>query len=532
MKIGNAFYLAKLNIKRNKHRTIRTVLGLSIGLILLISALFMIFAFRYGFLGYLENNRIFNSFNLRYGYNSKLTLEDIDEIKKYDGITSTINYRLFGFSKLNYNKIEYDVEIIIDDKTYDALEITMSAVDKIVDDEINQYSYEINNKPFIISGTSNVGEGEILISTGMLNYTNETAEEIVGKNISIKIPLTPNYYHDENGNVYLHEFKGEMKYLLKDFKVVGVYNQLLKTSKNANMSTDDETTYYGFENSGNLYNKMLPYGDNFIVNEKSLLDFNYEIEKVIVEKNIPNVSDPVKTTLYHYVSEFNPEYYQEEAIKNHKVNIAGKVFEKTYYTRVYFKNFDYSSRAYESIKDKYLNDENIEVAVNKWGITDIAINDDFVEFIVYHRIISNISYFLLFISIIIMFISILNIFNTIGYNIHKNEGYIGFMKALGLKNIDVFKVYISEFFIYLILSFIIAFIISISYSISMTIIVNGNFITSRTLGEFVNSKNINFGYYFLSFGIVILILGLISYMYTRIITRRVVKNKITTLLKK
>lgn len=517
MKINQCVYLASLNIKRNKNRTIRTVIGLSIGLSMIILSLFLILSFRNGLLGYLENNRLFNSINVRYGYNSKLTEDDVEALKKLDGITSTISYRQFTIN----NKINDGIDIIIGDNTYNISEITMNSVDKITDDEINQYSYEVNNEPFIKYGTSNVNEGEILISNKILNITNhitnETPESIVGKNISILVPKVDN--------------RKEKEYLLKDFKIVGVYNQLNKTKVVNNIRIDDDnTSYLGFEELYNNYEKVLPYGDNFIVNKKSLLEINY-----ITKENKKDIINPITNeistiTNYYDVPEYEYDYYQEEAINNKKVDIAGRS-DFFYYTRIYFENFDYALRAYENIKTNYNNEMNIN-STNKWNIYDVSLNEDFVEFIVYHRVISNISYFILFISIIITFISLLNIFNTIGYNVHKNESQIGFMKALGLKDKEVFKTYVAEFFIYLFISFIISFFITLIISIITTILINDNFITTRSYVSFVDTKNINIGYYFLSFFIVLLIIGLISYVYTRIITKNVVNNKITVLIKK
>ena len=524
MKLNNIFYLSKLNLKRNKKRTIRTIMGLSIGLILMILSIFLIFAFRFGFLGYLENNKLFNSINFKWGYDSGITEEKMDEYKKFKGITSSITYREFEFSGRNNND-DLNIKIVIDNITYGTLKVTMSAVDKIEDEDINQYSYEVYNKPFIISGTSNVGEGEILISTGMLNFTNETVEGIVGKKISIKVPKAAAYYHDEDGNIYL-ESSNDLEYLLKDFKVVGVYNQLFKTPITKKYSSDDTINYETFESKGNNYNKIMPYGNNFIVNEKSILDFNYDIQNEQVT-HISNTGGTLISYNKKYISEYNPKYYQEETIKNHKVNIAGRVFGKTYYTRLFFENFNYSYQAYETLKPKDAQDNG-----KTWFISDIAINTDYTEYATYNRVITNISRILPFVSIFILIIVILNIFKIISYNVHSNNNYIGFMKASGLKNKEVLKLYLTEYSIYSSISIIISFIVSIVISLITTIIINNNFITSRTLGEYVDTINIKFGYYFLSFSIVVIALALISYIYTRFITYRVVNDKITVLLEK
>ena len=531
MKIRNSFYLAFLNIKRNLNRTIRTIIGLVVGISLITLSIFFTMSFRYGLLGYLEENRLFNSFNYRYGgaiskANNGLNEDDIEKLKSYDGITSTISYKLFGC--LSY-KDKY-CELIVDNITYDSFTtLTGSAVDKIDENEVNQYSLEYCNEKFIKAGTSTINQGEILLSSNILNRINKTADEIIGKTISIKAPYSDTiYYYDENNNECSYVINNEMKYLIKDFKVVGVYNYFKKRNKNNTISISSGNN----KNNNFEDERILPYSVDCIVSDDAIQKCNYTIIK---EERI--ISDYIINYENKYVLDKSPVYYEEDALANHKIfNL--KNLDYYSYLRVFFKNYDYSSRAYEDIYSNYLDPEKIIYEIENSGIMaytknlDIAINEDFVEFSIYHRVISNISLFLLIISVIILFISIINVFNIIGYNVHKNEANIGFMKAIGLKNKDINKIYLFEFIIYLIISIIISFIITLSLSIVGTNIINTNFKTTRSFAQFTSTNTINIGYYFLSFAIVIIILGIISYIYTLIVTRKVEKSDITYLLKK
>ena len=106
---------------------------------------------------------------------------------------------------------------------------------------------------------------------------------------------------------------------------------------------------------------------------------------------------------------------------------------------------------------------------------------------------------------------------------------IGMMKAIGMVDKDIFKMYVMEFSILLFRSTIIALIISFLPALGLTIYGN-KAINYEAIG-FDVGFHINIGYYFVSLALAVGTMYLLIYVYLIVVTRKLVKNKAITILK-
>lgn len=490
-------YLANLNLKRNKKRTIRIIGGLSVGISLLIISLYVFFSIYFGLINYVNNDRFVNSVSVDYTNN-----ENRNIFENLDGIINKCNYGI-----INSPGLEFD----IDGKKYENAVASLGfSVDELCVNEVeNYFEYRYNEiirnnryntitteKKFLLAGSSDINDGEILISKFILDSIKVDYKEVINKKISFKIAknnINNHFYYNDGSETKESVFDEDYFYVLKDFTIKGIYNS--------------NCSYY-------------PYSGNYIINSKSiykpkLIKTENHVDQTISQYDKLLFFQNGKNSSYNYYYDNDLNYY-ENIVNNDKKMLA--IEGLTYggdllYERLFFNDFRNTINAYYKLKNLYSNDGVINYQFN--SISDLMN---------YKNIVDTIIIFFGIISLFIIVISIFGVFSVINYDIEKKKNYIGMLKALGLKNNGVFKLYFSEFSLYVFKSMIISIVLSLIISLAFIFITN--FGVLKYMGF-----TISFWYYFLALGIVILFFILISYLYTYIVTKHYVKGKITNLLK-
>lgn len=458
MKLKDHVRLSKISLKAKKKTTKATVRGISFGLILLLPLLFLVSAF------YIDLNQEVNKesgirvFDIPVietktedTYLDSILVSDIKKINDLEGVSNIIEYNqyyLYAYSNeksedfVTHLSIRVGEDVIplnkhlVEEKGEKSPFIGLSVLnDENTKDIFLKSDYDVlnGNSPLVSGSTfSSKSKQEIMLSSNLVNMYN-FSEEIVGKTISLSQILVKTdsitiNKTDVSGNE-LDNYGGLEINLFKDFKVVGIYDSAI-------YQTGIRHKTHSFNYSNNDF-----YGTDFWITNKSINNtYLPELVKIQNEDN--------DTTAFYYES--NPISLAKNAIDLGYAFLPfgfGAILKmhdgiKAAYCLVEFDSYANANKAV-SIINSLIEDSGL------LNSESISINENYmVETFASYRLFYNIfTYVCIALAIfggIIFFATLLNLYNTIHYAVQSKKNYIGMLRAIGMKNKEVLRLYLME----------------------------------------------------------------------------------------
>ena len=478
MKYKDYKRLAKVSLKARKKTTRSTVRGISFGLILLMPLIFIVIAFHLDLNKEVNKDASIRVFNLCYvkelpkedNYISCIKEEYDEKVYDIKGIENVIKYNQYKFN----NKVNsWDEQL---QKSVDKSPFAITIGDKVIsldynikdnNDNSNEYydnevgiqvidtsvgesifieadSQMTNGKPLVAGNEfSKNSTKEIMVSSNLLEHYNLTIEDVLNKNITITYELTyPNgatTSKTSNTHTSLNPYVGVPLTILKDYKIVGIYDSRLYKSGVRQDSQKDH------------FNENLKYETYFWLTRDSLYsatDKSYLPELVLIERD---EGEYTYTERVYYYSD-NPINLSREARNSDKVFIPlgmGSSQESdnnvtpTYKTLVEFESYGDANNAVSAVNSIF--------ELGAVGIDNPSINDGYAQntFNNYRMFYNAFTYVCIILAIfggVIFFATLLNLYNTIHYSVQSRRNYLGMIRAIGMRGIDVIKMYFVEIF--------------------------------------------------------------------------------------
>ncbi len=459
MKVKDYMRLGKISLKARKKSTRGTVRGISFGLILLMPLFFLVLAFYIGLNSSVNKEpsiRIFNidyysrvsdseGWNINYGVLSS----DMSAVKSIKGVDGYIDYNNYSFD-LSYKNDTPDGNIFyysIDGSEYSYLKKPSkieneeennrykksdnNGIDiKVIDTKNSntiflEADYDNNVNP-LVSGNkfSDDPKNEIMVSSKFL-ADNNLNESVVGKTLSVKYEINSS----KNNNTTTSESKqqslvvsGAEVPLFKDYKIVGVFDSsILKTRK----SNDNEYFWMSSESFLDSSNQSTFPRIVTIADENSNYSrsyYFYQDSKIVKLAN----------SYVEQGSAFFPlGLLNENSIKETYVNSEYLSFE----------SYGKASNAVDRIKElfkKVVNRDNYEVSEIQFS------NEAFFMYRIFYTVFMYLSFALGIFGGVIFFATLLNLYNTINFSVQIRKNYLGLLRAVGMRDNDITKMYFFE----------------------------------------------------------------------------------------
>ena len=245
---------------------------------------------------------------------------------------------------------------------------------------------------------------------------------------------------DINSNSTLNPYQNIPVTILKDYKVVGIFDSQIYKST-ARLKTQKD-----------YYQDNEKYETYFWVSKDSVENLagnNYFPEFVKVEKENDN-GDIYYHSGYYYKD--TPVNMARDARTNEKVFIPlgmGASEEKendnvaTYKTLIAFESYADANNAVATINSLY--------EASAAGMEDITVGSSYAPntFENYRMFYNAFTYVCIVLAIfggVVFFATLLNLYNTIHYSVQSRRNYLGMIRAIGMRGIDVIKMYFVEVF--------------------------------------------------------------------------------------
>ena len=474
MKYKDYKRLSKVSLKARKKTTRSTVRGISFGLILLMPLLFIVIAFHLDLNKEVNKDASIRVFNISYSSEISTTSNSIysikeeylDKVYKIKGIENIIKYNQYTFN--NYNE-EWDdlagknvkkspFSIVIEDKNFSLNyhlesegetkenQVGLQVIDKDVGKSVFLTADKqlANGNPLVAGNEfSSSSEKEIMISSNLLSQYNLTVEDVINKNISISYELqypseaTTSKTADTSDSLSMYQ---EIPItILKNYKIVGVFDSDIYKSE-VRLKTQRE--YYG-ENAKYETYFWITTDSVYNVNDKS-----YFPELVKIEND---QGEHTYTQNKYYYSD-SPVNLSKNARENDKVflplgmgvsqNSQNEII-PVYNTLLDFESYGDANNAV-SVISSLLED-------SASGIEDPYISDNYAQatFRNYRMFYNAFTYVCIVLAIfggVVFFATLLNLYNTIHYSVQSRRNYLGMIRAIGMRGVDVIKMYFVEIF--------------------------------------------------------------------------------------
>ena len=457
MKFRDYVRISRISLNSKKKTTRATVRGISFGLILLLPLLFLVMAF------YIDLNeeinkesgiRIFDVPDIenKYAnnYPDSILESDKEKILSLEGVINTIEYNhyyLFAFSNENFEDINPNLSITIDGYTIPLEKKIEAKISEYIpyfgltvinQDESNDIflksDYDIlNGKSPLVSGStfSENSKEEIMLSSDFINLYN-LGNDIVGKTITLSQVLAftdsvTNNKSESHSDIF-DSYTGLEINILKNFKVVGIFDSAIyNTSIRYKTEVFDSIGRKG-------------YGTHFWITNESVNN-NY-----LPEAFVP---DDLSSRFSYYYD-------------NNPVNLAKMAIDSGYAFLPF--GLGVICDNYLGIKesklliefDTYSNANNAVPTINSAIIDSSSIVGDnvilqetyvvntFATYRLFYNIFTYVCIILAVFGGIIFLATLLNLYNTIHYAVQSKKNYIGMMRAIGMKNKEVIRLYFME----------------------------------------------------------------------------------------
>ena len=542
MKFRDYVRISRISLKSKKKTTRATVRGISFGLILLLPLLFLVMAF------YIDLNeevnkesgiRIFDVpvIENKYAnnYPDSILESDKEKILSLEGVINTVEYNqynLFAFSNENFEDINPNLFITIDgytiplenkieaerDEFIPYFGLTVINQDKSNDIFLKSDYDILNGKSPLVSGSifSDNSKEEIMLSSDFVNLYN-LGNEIVGKTITLSQMLAftdsvTNNKSESHSDIF-DSYTGLEINILKNFKVVGIFDSAIY---NTSIRYKSEV----FESIGRK-----GYGTHFWITNESVNN-NY-----LPEAFVP---DDLSSRLSYYYD-------------NNPVNLAKMAIDSGYA----FLPFGLGVMCdnYSGIKesklliefDTYSNANNAVPTINSAIIDSSSIVGDnvilqetyvvntFASYRLFYNIFTYVCIILAVFGGIIFLATLLNLYNTIHYAVQSKKNYIGMMRAIGMKNKEVIRLYFME----ILVIFMRAYIWTAIFG---GLICGGIYFVFDMVMDSEYAKmllidlSLNPIYILISFGILVVVNLIISLIFSGIATHKVSRSPILQVL--
>ncbi len=458
MKVKDYMRLGKISLKARKKSTRGTVRGISFGLILLMPLFFLVLAFYIGLNSSVDKEPSIRTFNISYynrvrdpekhDYYTGILYSDINTVKSIKGVESYVDYRDYSFDVSSTDKSSDKTVLSYSIDGSDFSYIKKPSVDE--SEENNNYNKSSNDKNVyfkvidtknsnaiflksdyengnpIINGNSFSDEpkNEIMLSSKFLN-DNNLDNNIVGKKLSLKYEA----YSGSKGNTTTSETQveqvqlaGAIIPLFNDYKIVGIYDSNILKNRNS-----DSNEY-------------------FWMSSESFLDSSNQstLPRVV------SISDQSGNYSQNYY------FYQDNKISrlaNDYVNDGCAFFPlgicsndtpsdsfvaKEYLT---FESYGKASNAVEQISELY----NKVLNNPDYKISELAYSSlSFFTYRIFYQVFMYLSFALGIFGGVIFFATLLNLYNTINFSVQIRKNYLGLLRAVGMKDNDITKMYFFE----------------------------------------------------------------------------------------
>lgn len=524
MKIKEYIRLSYINFIENKRQNCNLIFGLTLAEFLLIPVIFVLFSFHFGFMKSVDETKTLSSAIIKFDDNRYSSQFDYfntkyeNDILNIPGITEYTKYFVQPMPKnsiitidnseynLNYYRQFYNISESIE--FYDVKNSS-----KVITSEEEKYVSDTYGESAILAGTTLIeDETGIVISSDVLDYFGIAYADAIGKKINYQTTITSSYQAmDENGEYYKDTLRGTNVDVFKDYTIIGVFNTKLYYSTSRDGGDGDIVSPSLWLNLSTLYNENneLVFKDfGNIIADKDELDiwvFNYQYNTNFTDV-FTSITDLKKVFLpLGFIYTFCDGVYFER--------IQFSDFLSLYNSIPMLMNYASLSNQYCREGDSFLYSITSEVAV---------------QYINYYPLVNKISAAVLFFSVIIMISGILNINNVVSYSIFKRKGYLGMMRAMGLKDKRISLLYLTEFLFPVTIALVISFIISFPISIGVSKLIDINI--KRYNDYLPVAVKLDLSYYPIAFFGIAIIMFLITYTMIKINCFIIERKRISELI--
>lgn len=540
MKFKDYIRLGKISVKSRKKSTRNTAFGLSFALILLIPIIFFTLSFTIDLTTKVNERKTISTFDIEtiseresiysVGFSSGLLIgqNDLKSIIDNDSVEEYTGYEYLNFSYRERKNVglKFSVDNMNFEYSYDDLNnnnIYVKNSIKVLTSGTNpigsSYVHDLTKgglSSFTGKGFTGNGKGQIIVSEYLLSKKGLSASNVIGKKLSLYASLTnmennifidndnnPNNQFDPNkGEYYESEYK-----IIKDFEIVGV------------VSEDYYKMNYKTRNDSHF----------FITGSSLYVDNEAKYKPIITEIESPYEGDKhddmkfylatYKEDISNIIESANEEKMIPLLMPSITYNSNNPTAPITTY-RVVYNNFSEASKVDDKITS-------IGKTLGNNAYNPFA-SSEFQSFKMLDTIGTYMALGLSIFAGIILFATLLNLYNTINYSVESRRNFIGMMRAIGQKNISIVKSYIVE--ILLIFRKALLWILLFSAPLS--------FLLKFGIDQiFINNDNplpitisLDFTYYFITLGVVLVFSLLIALLFSYVCCRPVTKKSILDVL--
>jgi len=484
MKYKDYKRLSKISLKSRKKTTRSTVRGISFGLILLMPLLFIVIAFHIDLNKEVNKDASIRVFNISYvnelsadtTYIESMLTSKSEKVYSIEGVENIIKYNNYKFKNIKQKQSndEYinvsPFNIVIGENSFsldyhhtnntvneniyssDSNIVNLQIIDTEVSENLFIKSDEeaINgNNPLVAGKTfSSNSIGEIMVSSNLLSQYNLEVSDVIDQKITITYELA-SYFDNvttsktEIDGSTLSPYQNIPVTILKDYTIIGVFDSnIYKT--NVRKEMQDEESYgdqkpayetYFWLTTDSLYNTM---------------GHTYLAENIRIEEESGN-GYTYYNSGYYYSN--NPIELSKNARASNNVFIplgmgasqknVGNSQIPEFNTIIEFESYGHANDAVGLIDSLY---KEGAVGAEEPSVTTGYMQNTFENYRMFYNVFTYASIVLAIFGGVVFFATLLNLYNTIHYSVQSRKNYLGMIRAIGMKGVDVIKMYFVEIF--------------------------------------------------------------------------------------
>lgn len=577
MKVKEYMRLGKISIKARKKSTKNTVTGISFGLIMLIPIIFFTLAFYIGINNVVNETKGISTFNYfsRTDYDNNPASVSIKD-NVYDDFAILDNKALKSLAN------EHEVSEVLRSEYFELNGIinnyNCGLTATITDENGNSVNYlpkeNQNNNGNYYSGRDNlmkvihtdddnkyVLDGEIsdfdqktgssnifLCGEGFTPAIHGKTEVLVGENFAEKFDIEPNSLANKklslsftfNGNninsesmqyfVYDKDESSEgnnnslktIKFM-QDFVIKGVIKKdffnMASTSGDALIWLTDESVFLDAD-----YNRIAPsinfQAEDDMQSAKYIVKYDEGISQM--ESRAKDNGVIIQAMGAMGITTFEGSYYMQHM--NQTNNTVLPIMNYEFMLKDYKSATNFSSKLDAKISTILP----VYASNNASYLQNFYTNSAYSDLSMLNTIGGYLMLVLYIFGGIIFFTTMLNLFNTVNYSVQARKNYMGVMRAIGAKQSIIPKLYFYEIILIFLksLPWVLTFSAGVSLGIKLLIDLVMDY-SAKILGV---SISLNFGFYFLALGIMVLVGFGIAVLFSRIACKNVSKKPILEVL--
>ncbi len=434
MKSKDIKYLAKSKFCENKKANKNAIAGLSVGLVLLLPILLVLFGVNISI-----QNKINNSPSSLFGETSFSDYREVIRDNEGNNKSNELENQVINniFKNENLSSILYMSEqlpfcysdniAIIQVGEDSPINIPISDIEENsnyysiidVDKSDNYFPASIKNDLFIKGfdkGFTNKGKKQVVITESYLNKLNLTAKDVYGKTLSL-------FVQKETHNIYGYDSYNLSGYICKNYEVVGIIkNEISEMFSVKNTWVDNN--FMGAD--------LFFTSENVYLDGKGVLKPTYKKE----------ISENNTKTKYFYENLSDKDIFNEEFMMlglGNYIDSDNNYNNTLFGTRIYFeaKEFNQLRKEYKFVYNNIalLIPDNTTPRVVMTSIYETYLNLNSFSMIV--------SLVLFVIGSIVFLCALINLFCNIKHNVNRNKQYLATMLSMGATNNCILRLYYS-----------------------------------------------------------------------------------------